>query len=358
MALAIQRATGLVSSSIGQVAFNPLVSAALLWALTKGPVGLRNRLVANIGILRDPKRLAQIVKALKVCLALGVTSIVNRQLNDVALNAGRWTSEKKRWKWEEEVAVVTGGSSGIGELIVKGLVGNGVKVAVLDVNDLPASLQGYAHIKFFKCDITDPSAVYTTAETIKSSLGNPTILINNAGVLQTHTVLNTPDAYLRKIFDVNVLSNWYTSKAFLPSMISANKGHIVTIASTASYLGVAGLADYTASKAAILSFHETLRQELKVNYSAPNVLTTSVHPGWVRTPLIDPVVEELKRGGAKVLEPQDVADAVVRQVWSCRSGQVFLPKGAERVSALRGWPNWMQQKAQDGVAATIRGSVG
>lgn len=69
---------------------------------------------------------------------------MNRKLSDVALNNGRWTawSEKKRWKWDEEVAVVTGGCSGIGELIVKGLAGRGVRVVVLDINGLPGRLRG------------------------------------------------------------------------------------------------------------------------------------------------------------------------------------------------------------------------
>ena len=94
------------------------------------------------------------------------------------------------------------------------------------------------------------------AEKVKEIMGAPTILINNAGLLASHTILTTSDAYLRKIFDVNVLSNWYTTKAFLPDMLRHNKGHVVTIASTASFIGVAGLADYAATKAAILSFHE------------------------------------------------------------------------------------------------------
>lgn len=98
--------------------------------------------MSKSAILRDPKRFAQIVKALKWCLALGVTGVVNRQFNDVALNAGRWTSEKQRWNWHEEVAVITGGCSGIGELIVKKLINRGIKVAVLDIQSLPPSLQG------------------------------------------------------------------------------------------------------------------------------------------------------------------------------------------------------------------------
>lgn len=65
-----------------------------------------------------------------------------------------------------------------------------------------------AHIKYFVCDVTDPEAVYEVAEDVKKTLGAPTILINNAGILSSHTILNTPDAFLRKIFDVNVLSNW------------------------------------------------------------------------------------------------------------------------------------------------------
>jgi all-trans-retinol dehydrogenase (NAD+) len=140
----IERFANLISSSINHVAFNPLVTATLLWILTKAPLSLRHSIIARIGVLRDPKRLARIVRALKVCLALGVASVVNKRLSDVALNNGRWTStsEKRRWKWDEEVAVVTGGCSGIGELIVEGLVGKGVRVAVLDINELPASLQG------------------------------------------------------------------------------------------------------------------------------------------------------------------------------------------------------------------------
>lgn len=156
---------------------------------------------------------------------------------------------------------------------------------------------------------------------------------------------------------VNVLSNWYTTKAFLPSMIQANKGHIVTIASTASYIGVAGLADYTASKAAILSFHEALNQELKHHYDAPNVLTTSIHPNWVRTPLLAPVEEELEKRNAVVIEPSVVADTVAERVFGCTGGQVFLPGSIGRISALRGWSNWVQERIRDGVSKTIYGSV-
>jgi all-trans-retinol dehydrogenase (NAD+) len=113
-----------------------------------------------------------------------------------------------------------------------------------------------AHISFFSCDITDPNAVFATADEVQRTLGAPSVLVNNAGILDAHSILGTSHEYLRKIFDVNVLSNWTTVRAFLPAMVAQNKGHVVTVASSASYIGVAGLADYTASKAAVLSFHE------------------------------------------------------------------------------------------------------
>jgi all-trans-retinol dehydrogenase (NAD+) len=150
MSAALQRASNLLTTSIGHVTLNPIVTAALLWVLTKGPVGLRDRLINNISVLQDPRRYAQLVKALKWCLALGIGGAVNRQMNEVALNGGRWGNDK-RWNWSEEVAVITGGCSGIGELVVKRLIGRGIKVAVLDIQDLPASLQGCKSYLFCCC---------------------------------------------------------------------------------------------------------------------------------------------------------------------------------------------------------------
>ena len=274
MSAAIQRVSNLLSLSISHLALNPAVTASLLYILTKGPSNLRLRLTNRFAALRDPVRHATIIRALKWLLTLGLVKNVNKTWNQLALNSYRLRPETSRWKWDKEVAVVTGGCSGIGSLIVKKLVNKGVTVAILDVQQLPPALQGCtvsswspregskltfcadAHIKFFACDITSPSAVQSTAREIKQKLGSPSILINNAGILGAHTILATSHEYLRKIFDVNVLSNWSTVQAFLPDMIQEKKGHIVTLASAGSYCGVAGVADYTATKAAILAFHE------------------------------------------------------------------------------------------------------
>ncbi|KAF2471295.1 dehydrogenase/reductase SDR family member 8 precursor [Lindgomyces ingoldianus] len=357
MSNTVQRLSNLISLTVNNIALNPILAAPLLFILTKGPPQFQEHLFKRVAALRDPEKLAKIVKGLKWLLALGLVGSANKQLNKIALNAWRLRGQKKKWDWNKEIAVVTGGCSGIGLLVVKGLVRKNVKVAVLDIQQLPVALQGYANIKFFACDITDATAVNTTAERIRATMGSPTILVNNAGIANAHSILETSDEWLRKIFDVNLLSNFTTVKAFLPDMIANNKGHIVTVASLASFIAVAGMVDYSATKAGVLAFHEGLNQELKNHYKAPGILTSSIHPNWVRTPLIQSWEKELRKTGSALLEPQQVADAVVNQIASCSGGQVFLPSNSAKIGALRGWPNWIQEGIRDGTSASVLPNV-
>ncbi|KAF1961392.1 dehydrogenase/reductase SDR family member 8 precursor [Byssothecium circinans] len=348
--MAVRSSVGKLVTLSSTIALNPIVTASLLYALTKGPAGIRYRLLNTFTSLRDPQTFARVVRALKWLFALGTASIANRTLNQLALNTWRMKSEKSRWSFSSEVAVVTGGCSGIGEQVVKRLINKGVKVAVLDIQQLPPSLQGNANVEFFACDVTKPSAVNTTADLVRASLGNPSILVNNAGVAQAHTIMATSPEYLKKIFDVNVLSNWYTVKAFLPSMVTKNKGHIVTVASAASFVSAAGMTDYCATKAAVLAFHEGLNQEVQQRHHAPNILSTSIHPGWVRTPLILSFEKQLRAYGRPIMEISVVADAIVKQIFSCSGGQVFLPRDSGRIAGLRSWPNWVQETLRAGMS--------
>ena len=77
----------------------------------------------------------------------------------------------------------------------------------------------------------------------------------------------------------------------------------------------------------------------------------------MRTPLIDPVEAELAKHGVVIIEPAVVADAVVRQVFSCRGAQIFVPGSAGQFSLLRALPNWVQEKVRGGVSQTIMESV-
>lgn len=184
---------------------------------------------------------------------------------------------------------------------------------------------------------------------------------------------DTTPEYLQKVFSVNVFSNWHTLKAFLPDMVAKNKGHIVTVASVASFIGAGAMGDYCATKAAVLAFHEggyflsygcgntkqlaVLNVELRHKYKAPNVLTTSVHPNWVRTPLLAPFQGTLEAAGSAILEPEDVVEAIARQIFSCAGGQVILPTHLEMVSALRGFPNWLQEAVRSSLGEMVLKAV-
>lgn len=117
-------------------------------------------------------------------------------------------------------------------------------------------------VSYYKCDITSSSAVSETAAAIRTDVGTPSILINNAGIATAHTILDTSEEFLEKLFRVNLLSHWITIKEFLPAMLDAKKGHIVSIASMASYFSCCGLVDYAATKAGVLTLHEGTSSEI------------------------------------------------------------------------------------------------
>lgn len=114
------------------------------------------------------------------------------------------------------------------------------------------------NVSFFKCDITKPAAVKSTAAEIKDFMGKPSILVNNAGIGKPLAISEMEDGYLSAIFGVNLISHFYLVREFLPDMVKQNKGHIVTVASMASFVAVPGIAPYAATKAGALAFHESM----------------------------------------------------------------------------------------------------
>lgn len=272
-------------------------------------------------------------KAIQVFFALSVL----RHLSRLAFSP----KVDRSWDWKtpgKEIVVVTGGSSGIGELLVKTLAEKGITVVALDLNPPKYTLGPNAH--YFHIDVTSIPSITAAAQEIRAKLGEPTVLVNNAGVGFGESILDASEEQIRKTVDVNVVSHFFTVREFLPSMIKNNHGHVVTIASMASFVTIARNVDYSVSKAGVLAFHEGLRQELDHKYGAKNVRTSVVHPIWVKTPLI----ESLNKLPGDIIEAKDVVNPVVAQILSGQGAQIFCPGKLSLASGIRGYPTWLQEK--------------
>ncbi|KHN97099.1 short-chain dehydrogenase/reductase 2 [Metarhizium album ARSEF 1941] len=333
--------------SLGAAVQSPFLSGPLLAALLCAPDPVRQQVLrhAPAGLDVDAAR-----KVLQALLGLGLLKSINRGLSSMAANGWRATAAPG-WDWPSEVAVVTGGCSGIGHCIVRRLAARRVRVAVLDVQDLPADLAADPLVRLYTCDITAPDAVAAAAAAIRNDLGHPSILVNNAGITRPLAILDMPHDFLRRIFGVNCLSHWTLAQQFLPHMVAANKGHVMTVASMASFIPLPKGADYAATKAAALSFHESLAVELRHVHGADRVLASIAHPNFVRTPLVRDFGHHLERGGIRMLAPDDVAALVADQIFSRRAAQLIIPEHQAVLSGVRAWPTWLKVLLLDQLAA-------
>jgi short-subunit dehydrogenase len=205
--------------------------------------------------------------ATSVLGALGLLYFINSFLNNRALG----NSSRIQWDWRKEIVLVTGGSSGLGELVARKLAQRSVKVVVVDLQPPKTSLP--SNVWFFRLDVTSNEDIKHVAKEIRQQVGDPTVLVNNAGVGYAKNILDSTDDDIRRMFDVNIVAHFFLVREFLPFMIKKNHGHVVTIASMASFVTIASNTDYSCTKAAALAFHEGLTQELKYRYNAPDVRT-------------------------------------------------------------------------------------
>jgi short-subunit dehydrogenase len=177
--------------------------------------------------------------------------------------------------FQDKVAVITGGSEGIGKALVQLLLSKGAKVATCGRNYDKLYQLKTSHpnndLFIFQADVSKEQECRKFIDEVIKSYGRIDLLINNAGISMRAEVADTDLDTLKRVMDINFWGTVYCSKLALPHILSA-KGTIVGVSSIAGFRGLPGRSGYSASKAAVNSFLEVLRTEL---------LETGVNVMWV-----------------------------------------------------------------------------
>uniref|UniRef100_A0A3Q3JIB3 3-ketoacyl-[acyl-carrier-protein] reductase beta subunit n=1 Tax=Monopterus albus TaxID=43700 RepID=A0A3Q3JIB3_MONAL len=229
------------------------------------------------------------------------------------------------------LAVVCGGSRGIGKAVSRLLAERGCRLAVVSRNEdaaqaTVASLHGADHLAF-SCDVSKVQEVQQTFDTIYKTCGNVSYLVNAAGINRDALLLRTKPEDMVALLHTNLLGTILTCRAALRSMLHSQGAAIVNIGSVVGLKGNAGQCVYSASKAGLEGFTRSLAKEV----ASRNIRVNLLAPGFIHTNMTAELMEEdgvrsvpLGRFG----EPEEVAQAVLFLLESSYvTGQVLVVDG-------------------------------
>lgn len=220
--------------------------------------------------------------------------------------------------------LITGGASGIGRIMGRICLEKGASnLIVWDINQAnidkteaelsdvkpaePGVSKGQIHS--YIVNVSDPQAIKSAYEKVKSEVGDVDILVNCAGIVRGNNTFDKQTVQdIDLTMDINANAPMYVALAVLPDMLRRDRGHICNIASAAGMLGVPKLSVYCASKWAVIGWTESMRVELKQAHS--HVRVTSVAPYFINTGMFDGVNSKV----FPILDPEKTAAKIIRAV--------------------------------------------
>lgn len=239
------------------------------------------------------------------------------------------------------VALITGAGSGIGRELARRLAADGMAIAGIDCKadglaTLEAELQGQGRqIATEVADVTDGPLLLEKVAALEQRLGHIELMIASAGVGRETSGLSLRMDDLYAVIGVNLLGVANSAAAVLPGMLERRRGHIVAISSLASYRGVPRMLAYCASKSGVNAFMDGLRVEVRPY----NVCTTTICPGWIRTPMTAGI-------NGPMPGIMDVDHAVGRMLHAIRRRKAFYAFPSSLVWQLR-ILRWLPRGAAD-----------
>ena len=212
-----------------------------------------------------------------------------------------------------KMALITGGSRGIGKAIALALAEEGVNVAITGRNEekLKAVVQEIEQkgVKsaYAVFDITSKTEVYGALEKLQKDFGKIDVLVNNAGIAAFGGILEMEDEKWEEIVKTNLFGAYYVVKAVVPSMVERKTGDIINISSTAGLKGNAVTSAYSASKFGLIGMSESMMLELRKQ----NIRVTTLMPSTIASDMSKEVLKITDGNPEKVLQPEDFAEFVV-----------------------------------------------
>lgn len=221
---------------------------------------------------------------------------------------------------ENKVALVTGGSRGIGRAIVLALAQRGADVAINFAGNVAAAEQVVAEVQqlgrkalLVQGDVADTEACAAMVDKVVAELGRIDILVNNAGITRDGLLMRMKEADWDAVLTTNLKGVFNCTKAAVKYMMKQRAGKIVNISSVVGVMGNAGQANYAAAKAGVIGFTKSVAKEV----ASRGITANAVAPGFIATDMTsvlpEKVVEEMAAGIPlkRVGQPEDVANAVL-----------------------------------------------